>query len=630
MVSLLLLGLAIAGGTALTIWLEPDAPLWARWVSGVPIGLVLLGLVGYVLGSVFGLRPAVPFLAAGLTAVPVLALAFPGIRRRAGVSRPPGESSPRLTRCAVVVSLSLLGLLLFRVYDRAAIVGPQGIATGVDHNLGDLPFHLGIVMGFVRGDAFPPEHPELAGVRLTYPFLVDLITALLVTGGEELGFALWAPGFVLAVALILLVYRFTSLLTRSSTAAALAPWLLILSGGAGFVLLGKDLEQSSGLLRLLTALPRNYTIASTGELRWGNALTTLFVPQRALLLGLPLTLVVLGALWQAVRGDGESEMRRVQRMGAAGVVAGLLPLGHLHSYAVLMATACFLAVLFRPRRWIPFFVAALVVGVPQVIWLVHGGSLEAQSFLAWQFGWDRGDRNPVLFWLFNTGLFLPLLASAWCWGRRLVEPAVLRFLAPFALWFVAPNLLRLSPWIWDNVKFLIYWYVASVPLVAALLARLAQKGLPGKAGAGLAFVVLVLAGALDVGRVASGATEYGIFDTAGVAVARDIALRTEPGALVLRAPTFNSPVLLSGRRSLLGYPGHIWSQGLEAGQREQEIRRMYASSGNDVSLLHQHGVDYVLIGPHEASLGPVNEPFFATFPKVLEEGPYRLYRVTSP
>jgi hypothetical protein len=93
------------------------------------------------------------------------------------------------------------------------IVGPAGVSTGVDHNLGDLPFHLGITMGFVRGQNFPPQHPELAGVRLTYPFLVDFVTALPVTLGEPLSSAVFVINLALALALAALLFRLTRLLT---------------------------------------------------------------------------------------------------------------------------------------------------------------------------------------------------------------------------------------------------------------------------------------------------------------------------------------------------------------------------------------------------------------------------------
>jgi hypothetical protein len=98
-------------------------------------------------------------------------------------------------------------------------------------------------------------------------------------------------------------------------------------------------------------------------------------------------------------------------------------------------------------------------------------------------------------------------------------------------------------------------------------------------------------------------------------------------ALILHAPTHRSPVYLAGRRSLLGYPGHIWSQGLDAGDREAEIRRIYAGVPDAGDLLARNGVDYVLVGPQELGWTRVEEEFLAGFPLVAELGPYRLWKV---
>ena len=98
-----------------------------------------------------------------------------------------------------VLYVAVGGALLAAVFDRAIVTTPEGaIATGVDHNLGDLPFHLAIVSGFVRGQNFPPEHPELAGVRLTYPFGVDLAAALPVAAGASLREAFLVQDLALA------------------------------------------------------------------------------------------------------------------------------------------------------------------------------------------------------------------------------------------------------------------------------------------------------------------------------------------------------------------------------------------------------------------------------------------------
>src|SRR4029077_9597677 len=84
-------------------------------------------------------------------------------------------------------------VLVCRVYDRAMFERPDGIYTGVDHNFGDLPFHVGVICGFTEGQNLPPEHPELAGARLTYPFLVDFLSAMLVRAGIGLRASVWAP-----------------------------------------------------------------------------------------------------------------------------------------------------------------------------------------------------------------------------------------------------------------------------------------------------------------------------------------------------------------------------------------------------------------------------------------------------
>ena len=51
--------------------------------------------------------------------------------------------------------------------------------------------------------------------------------------------------------------------------------------------------------------------------------------------------------------------------------------------------------------------------------------------------------------------------------------------------------------------------------------------------------------------------------------------RTPPRATVLHAPIHNTPIFLTGRRSLMGYPGHIWTHGIDSGPREAEIKRIY-------------------------------------------------------
>ena len=70
--------------------------------------------------------------------------------------------------------------------------------------------------------------------------------------------------------------------------------------------------------------------------------------------------------------------------------------------------------------------------------------------------------------------------------------------------------------------------------------------------------------------------------------------------MILHAPVYNDPVYLTGRRTFLGYPGHIWSHGLNYERREAELKRIYAGSQDAAQLIEQNGIEYVVVGPRRA------------------------------
>jgi hypothetical protein len=286
--------------------------------------------------------------------------------------------------------------------------------------------------------------------------------------------------------------------------------------------------------------------------------------------------------------------------------------------------------------WLAFAGAAAVVAVPQMLWATRGSEVRAGQFFGWEFGWAHGEENVVLFWLKNTGPFIPLLVAALVWrGRRpLVSSRLLFFFLPFALCFVVPNVYRLSPWVWDNIKVLLYWWIAAAPLVALLLARLWRRGAARRALAVLLLLAQTGAGALDVWRVASAASAQRTFDADGLRFAELVKRETPPRSLILHAPTYNDPVYLTGRRTYLGFPGHIWSHGLEYAGREETLKRIYAGGPDAAALIASEGIEFVVVGPLEREemrkyKTRLNETFFERFTKVGGAGEYRLYK-TAP
>jgi hypothetical protein len=79
----------------------------------------------------------------------------------------------------------------------------------------------------------------------------------------------------------------------------------------------------------------------------------------------------------------------------------------------------------------------------------------------------------------------------------------------------------------------------------------------------------------------------------------------------------------------MGYPGHIWTHGLEFTEREGEIRRIYAGAPDAYDLIRKLGIQYAVVGPHERNVVAINEQYFSRFEKIGEVGEYRLYKISQ-
>ena len=641
--------LAVAGGTLITYLYDEPSSLCSRLFSGAAIGFAILALAGFIFASLVGLTLLVLVLAAATLAAPFLLLLKAGIRAkvRADVEES-RESLPRafvsspLRVVGFAVAYLLVSIAIWAVFDRAIFEHGNRIYTGVSNNYGDLPFHLSAITRFVYGNNFPPEDPTFAGARFTYPFLADFIAAMFARAGASLRGAMLIENLVLALALVGLLYRWGSELTSDRLAALLTPALILLNGGLGWWFLLRDARQTElGIFPLLAQLPHDYTIVD-GNWRWGNAVTSLLVTQRSILLGLPLAIIVFTQWWRAdedrtkpIPNSSRSQMPlspSIKRMIGAGVIAGMLPLAHGHSFVVVMIIGACLALISRRwREWTVFFGIALIIAAPQLWWVTRGSAVRVGSFFDWHFGWDRGDDNFFWFWFKNTGMFIPLVIAAIAWRGRsqLVSRRWLVFYLPFTLCFIVPNLVKLAPWVWDNIKVLFYWYVASVPLVALLLARLWRGGRWQSIASVALLATLTLAGTLDVLRVVTRASEFEEFNEQAIGLAEMIKNTTSPSALILHAPVHNHPVFLTGRRSLLGYPGHAWTHGVDYAPREADIRRIYAGEPDADELIAQYGIEYVVVGPLERVSMAVNDSYFQRYANIGEVGDYRLYRTTG-
>ncbi|MGH9839073.1 MAG: hypothetical protein ACREEM_09840 [Blastocatellia bacterium] len=684
--------LAIANGTYLTrLVTERISPL-ARIPFGTVVGIALLAWIGFLAALLFGLNAV----SIGVT-VAILLLGLIALRR---FIKPDPIAAEAVRVSATPLDFfyyAAWAAFLAWLFSRVVMFYPDGMHTAPANNFGDLPFHFSVITSFAFGDNLPPQSPIFAGMKFTYPFLIDFLTAFFIRCGADWRAAFFVSNLPLAFSLVCLIEFLTWKFFRSITAARLAPLIFLFNGGLGFITFIRDLgEQTTGFWQFLAHLPKAYTMnndlvlgGSAIPLRWGNIFTTLLIPQRSMLFGLPIVAMILMLWWLAVeetRRQGDKETRRqgdketgrqgdretgrqgdkeTRRQGdeemsnekaispsplplvplsplplvplspcrryflAAGLLAGMLPMLHAHGFLSVMMVSLPMALLFFSWEWLAFFIPAGLLALPQALYL--SGTPVKIKLAEKLFHWEAGESNPLVFWLVNAGVMIALVLAALL-IKRFTTARQARFYLPFILWFLAPNIWLFAPWPWDNIKIFVYWSLVSTPFVANVLGTLLnQRRIVLRAAATALLVALTLTGAIDVLRALSPAEDIGLFSKEEMEVAALLRAQTPPNAVILHAPIHNSVVALSGRRSVMGYPGHLWTHGIEYGKREADVKAIYRGGVGAINPLKELGVDYLIIGPRERSEMEPDENFFANlYPIVIDHAEYRVFQINGP
>ena len=680
--SLVLLALIASGGFALTYLVSDEEPLLWRVMAGSIVGSAVYSLIAFVAACTIGFTPAVLVVTLLVSMLPLLLLRKPAYRRRFDQdwARARGKVSGVTGRKAAnLIYYVFFAVLFWYFFSRAVYMMPDGLNTGGSQNLGDLAFHLGAIFSFTEGNNFPPVNPSWAGAKFSYPFMCDFLSACMVKLGIDFKDVIHAQDFSWAFALLVVMERFTVKLTNSRLAGKIAPAILFLTGGLGFIWFFSDFNQSGkGLLDYVTHMQANHEYTIGNDFRWGNTLIVLFMTQRGFLLGMPLTVVVLQYFWRLF-SDESTENVPIPALNKetvtnpvyykpflVGLLAGTLPLIHLHSLAALFIVTVFLMAM-RPAKWVQwvvFGIGVAVVAVPELAWSISGSATETSKFFGWHFGWDKRENSFLWFWFKNTGLTIPVIIAGLLlfWSRmkgnteageadpppkpvkkkkknntergtRVMSAegarTLLLFYLPFGFIFLLTNMVKLAPWEWDNIKVMIYWFIGSIPFMAYALVWAWERTRGWQILSAACFVVLILSGSLDVWHTASGQANYGLFNNDSLKVAELIKQKTPPNALFLNGTTYKSSVLLTGRQSLMRYPGHLSSYGIDYGQREADIKAIYKGGPNADQLLQKYNIDYVMLTTEEKDTVQPNEDYFKKFQIIAESGPYKVYKVKN-
>jgi hypothetical protein len=620
-VALILFASALLLGAAVVWWLR--LPLYPFEVAALTIVIGLFGWtwLAFLASLVLPYRVAIP-LTIGLSAGAWVVLWQPGRPKWRPLEG--GRSDWIIWGVASLVTTALLGTLF---WTHSLVQDSTGVYSA-GSTWADFGLHSAIVSHLAAFDRMPLDLPVASGAHLTYPFLVDFLSALYLHDGWSLHLSLFLPGVLLALAICQLVLSFSLRLFGHVGAAVSGLALVLLTGSAaGLRLAYADWRHSGKTLPdFLSNLPSDYTVLSAQNGNVTNFVANALLPQRAILFGVGITLTGL-ILLHTARHTGA---RRY--LLAGGVLTGLLPMAHPHSFivcgAVLAALAVEAALSLRRPPWVHLTAGgiALVLAAPQLAWqlLANGGGTGGRVRL----GWMVGDGESIwAFWWTNFGLMgvlfvaLPFLLLRPGWRQYLV------WYLPFLAILAVTQVYAFQPFEYDNLKLIYYVYLMAGLFAGFLTVQIYRAWRWSLAVLLPAGLIVAIPGALSITHEFQ--MRYQFADNADVALAGWVRANTAPEDVFIGPERPGAPVAtLGGRSIVLGYQGWLFNFSLPYAQREAAVSAALQGRVND-PMVRRFAPDYLVVGANEDQFWTIDRNSLASLPVAYHNAEWTVYRLTG-
>ena len=478
---------------------------------------------------------------------------------------------------------------------------------------GDMQMHLGFITSLAEQKTFPPYYSILPDTRISYPFLCDSVSASLYLLGTPLRWAYMIPMLAAFAQFCLGFWFLARELCREKNGPLLSFLFFFLNGGFGMIYFIRDYS----LRDLFTGFYKTPTNLTDKGMRWVNVIADMLLPQRATLFGWAALTAALWLLYRAV-------FRKEDRMALpAGILGGLLPMIHTHSFFALgLIAACWMVyTAFRDRMsakwfslWLRFGLTAVFLAAPQLlIWTFRSVSGN-ESFLRLNFDWVNGGReNWFWFWLKNVGPLFLIFPVAYIFADRE------RKAETSGVWliFLLCELVVFQPNVYDNNKLLYAGYMFVCFMCADAVSRFADSLEPAPRRAFLAAMLLVCcnAGMFTLGReAASGIPRWGyeVFSADEAAAARFITEHTAPDSVFLTDDNHDNAVaVLTGRNIVCGSSSFLYFHGLDYTYRQRTAESMLTDPEAFEAHKEELDVDYVYMGYYENALSDNIRPYLS-------------------
>ncbi|MEM3704256.1 MAG: hypothetical protein QXX79_07570, partial [Candidatus Bathyarchaeia archaeon] len=464
---------------------------------------------------------------------------------------------------------------------------------------GDCSFHVSIINSFVYRNNFPPQYPVIIDTPMAYPFLVDFLSAILMKTGFDLRSSIIVPNVLFQASTLCLISSLAVRIFKRKYVGALSAFLFFFAGNMGITYAVQDLLARGDFIGWITNLPTDYSgsgISDLPEIRFGNPVAVMLLPQRASALGIGISIIVYILIFYSLKSQ-----ENLRELVAAGIFMGLLSTVHSHSFIAVVIVVFLLVFEFRKslRFFAAVFVPAAVLSLPQILIVqahAEGGfmgvtigwlGINAERIMSLNWSTPLNVLSSsiqsvlllVMFWFMNIGvMILPFI-----FGFKKSDAAIRSFYAPFLMLFFLGNFVRFQPWDWDNYKIFIHWYILTVMVASYGAVKIAElTGLTFKdfrsfakhkrlnkqrikpifGFATLAIILFLSTATGFLSYVKMFQESYLMWSEADLVFADWIRRNTPSESVFLTSTDYLHPAAtIGGRQIVLGYEGWLWSHG---------------------------------------------------------------------
>lgn len=571
---------------------------------------------------------------------------------------------------ALAVVWIIFGGLFTYAFSKLMIIKPDGVYIGQANSWSDWVVHISITNIFANKPVSEwfLYHPFFANGKLTYGFLVHLMTGMLIKLGLRIDIAFFIISILLLFIFLTGLYFLYYQISNSRKKSILGMFIFFTSSGMGIF-------RYINTLTLKNLLNPTQDFTKFAQYDWlaGNIPAAMILPQRAFFIGVTIGVWVLNLLLLGLnRSDKNTNQHKLFIL--SGILAGVLPIAHMHSFiaiVIITGTVCLFKIiscfnLSKDKPYLDFNVAssklmsclvkllffiipAGVISIFLYFKFIHGG-IEINNFMRVSPGWTSAQNLKInasllekvitwiKMWLQLWGTFLPLILFSFFYlkNNKQLKKHTSTFFGFISI-FILANIIIFQPTAWDNTKLFAWVYLGLSILVSQLLFSLWNKAkklttlkkLIIRIFTIILLITLSFSGSVELIRILNfNQNTYLLSSSQEIQFAKNISSNTKTDAIFLTSTKHNHPIPLWANRPIfLGYLGWIKNFGFDHSVRIKEANSIYSGQINADELIIKNDINYIYVGPYEVKEFKVNYDYLEKFEIVFENENTRVYDV---